>query len=118
MPSAQTRERRSAKQHTNSPSKNNNNNDGSQTNSNSHNKISNNTNANKTNSQKDKNLDLSSHPVRPVVKLTISQRNVTSEQKQLIDRFPGIDDRKDRIRSNKETFKTIQMWIIKLQPKL
>ena len=36
-------------------------------------------------------LDLSSHPVRPVVDLATPQRNATLEQRQLTDRLPGID---------------------------
>ena len=46
------------------------------------------------------NLDLSTYPVRPEVKLTIPQRNATLEQTQLIDRLPRTDGRKDRINVN------------------
>ena len=49
--------------------------------------------------KKTENLDLSTHPVRHVVKLTILQRNVILEQTQLKDRLPEIDDRNDRFRS-------------------
>ena len=45
--------------------------------------------------KKTEDLDLSTHPVRPVVKLGIPQRNVTLEQTTRTDRLPGIDDRKD-----------------------
>ena len=38
-------------------------------------------------------IDLSSHPVRPVVELTTPQRNVTFEPMQQTDRLTGIDDR-------------------------
>ena len=38
--------------------------------------------------RKTEDLDLSTHPVRPVAKLTISQRIVTSEQTQRTDGFP------------------------------
>ena len=55
------------------------------------------------------NQELSSHPVRPVVKATIPQRNATLEQTQLIYRLPETDERKDRLRSHKTTLKTIQM---------
>ena len=55
------------------------------------------------------NQDLSTHPVRPVVKLTIPQRNVTLEQTQLVDHLDGIYDQKDRMGSNKETLTTVQM---------
>ena len=61
-----------------------------QTNSNSNNRISNIRNANNTkNQKKTDNLDLRTHPLRPVVELTVPQKNVTLEQKQLIDCFPG-----------------------------
>ena len=46
--------------------------------------------------KKTEDLDLSTHPVRPVEKLTIPQRNVTLEQTQ------RTDDRKDKIKSNSE----------------
>ena len=46
-------------------------------------------------------LDLSSHLVRSVVELTTPQRNVTLEQTQQTHRLPGIDDRKDKIKSNR-----------------
>ena len=59
--------------------------------------------------KKTENPDLSTYFVRPVVKLTIPQRNVTLEQTQLIDRLPGTDGWKGRIRSSKEMLKTIQM---------
>ena len=38
--------------------------------------------------KKTENINLSTHPVRPVVKPAIPQRNVTLEQTQLIDRLP------------------------------
>ena len=63
-------------------------------------------------------LDLSSHPVRPVVELTTPQRNVTLEQTQQADRLAGIDDRKDKTMSSREMLKAIQMGMSKLQPKL
>ena len=52
--------------------------------------------------KKTENLDLSNYPVRPVVKQTIPQRNVTLEQTQLLDRLPGTDWGKDRGGSNKK----------------
>ena len=45
--------------------------------------------------KKTEKLDLSTHPVRPAVKLTIPQRNANLEQTQLTDRLPGTDGRKD-----------------------
>ena len=88
---------------------NNNNNNGGQTNSNSNNKIPINTNANNTNNPKDRNRDLCTYPVRPVVNQTIPQKNVALEQMQLIDRLHRTDGRKDRIRFNRELPKTIKM---------
>ena len=55
------------------------------------------------------NLDLSTDPVRHVVKTTIPRRNATLEQTQLIDHLSGTDGRKERIRSNKEMLKAFQM---------
>ena len=54
-------------------------------------------------------LDLSPHPVRPVVELTTPQRNVAFEQMQQTDRLPGIDDRKDKTKSNREMRKATQI---------
>ena len=65
-----------------------------------------------------KDLDLSSHPVRPVVELTSPHRNVTLEQTQRTDRLAGIDDRKDRTKSNNEMLKATRSGMSKLQPKL
>ena len=68
--------------------------------------------------RKTEDLDLSSHPMRPVVDLTTPQRNVTLEQTQRTGRLPGIDDRKDRTKSNREMRKATQMGMSELQPKL
>ena len=68
--------------------------------------------------KKTENLELSTHAVRSVVKLTIQHRNVTLEQTQRTNRLPGTDDRKDRIKSNKEMPKATQMGMFKRQPKL
>ena len=73
--STQTKKTEQAQNNTNSAGNRNNNNSGGQANSNSHKKISNSTNANNINNQK----DLSTHLVRPVVKLTIPQRKVILE---------------------------------------
>ena len=62
-------------------------------------------------------LDLSSHSVRPVVELTTPQRNVTLEQTKQTDRLPGIDDRKDKTKSNREMLKATQMGMSRLQPR-
>ena len=63
-------------------------------------------------------LDLSTHPVRPVVELTVPKRNGTLEQTQRTDRLPGIDDRKDKTKPNSDMLKATQMGMSKLQPKL
>ena len=68
--------------------------------------------------KKTEDLDLSTHPVRPVVKLSIPQINVTLEQTQRTDCFPGADDPKDKTKSNREMPKATQMGTFKLQPKL
>ena len=68
--------------------------------------------------QKTKDLDLFTHPVRPVVKLPTPHRSVTLGKMQLTDRFRGVDDRKDRTKPNGEMLKTTQMGTFKLQPKL
>ena len=68
--------------------------------------------------KKTEDVDLSSHPKRPVVELTTSQRNVSLEQTQQTDRLPVIDDRKDKTKSNRERRKATQMGMSKLQPKL
>ena len=63
-------------------------------------------------------LDLSFHPVRPVVELTTPQRMATLEQTQRTDRLPGIDDQKAKTKSGRELLKATQMRMYKLQPKL
>ena len=50
-------------------------------------------------------LDLSSDPVRHVVEPTTPQRNATLEQTQQIDRYPGIDDQKDKTNPAKKCTK-------------
>ena len=62
--------------------------------------------------------DMSTHPVRRVLELTTPQRNATLEQTQQTDRLPGMDDRKDKTKSNREMPKPTHMRMSKLQPKL
>ena len=57
-------------------------------------------------------------PVRYVGRQTTPQRNATMEPKQPIDRLPGTEDRKDRIKSEKEPIKMTQMELLRLQPKI
>ena len=61
---------------------------------------------------------LFTHPVRHVKKQTTPQRNVTLEPMQPIDRLPGIEDRKDKIRYQREPVKVILTKLLKLQPKI
>ena len=68
--------------------------------------------------KKTEELDLSTHPVRPVVKLTTPRRNITSERMQQTDRLLGTNDRKDKIKSKKEMPKATQMGLSKVQPKI
>ena len=60
---------------------------------------------------------LFTHPVRHVEKQTTPQRNVISEPMQPIDRLPGTEDRKERIRPQKEPTKMTLMKLPRLQPK-
>ena len=53
-----------------------------------------------------------------VVKPTLPQKYATLELTQPIDRFPGADDRKDKLRSINGTLRTIQMKVLQLQPKI
>ena len=57
---------------------------------------------------------LFTHPVRHVLRQTIPQRHAIMEPMQPIDRLPGREDRKDKIRSKKELFKMTQMKIARL----
>ena len=68
--------------------------------------------------RKTEGLDLSSYPVRHVAEQTTPQRNVILEQTKQIDHLPGIDDRKDKTKSNREMRKETQIGMSKLQPKL
>ena len=60
---------------------------------------------------------LFTHPVTHVARQTIPQKNVIMEPMQLIDRLPGREDRKDKIRSKKEPIEMTQMKLLMLQPK-
>ena len=67
--------------------------------------------------KKTENQDLSTHPVRPVLKLTIPQRSVTLEPTQLMNRLPATDARKERIRSNKKCPKQFSCECLSCSPK-
>ena len=60
---------------------------------------------------------LFTHPVRHVEKQTTSQRIATLKPMQPIDRLPGIKDRKDKIRYQRELIQVTIMKLLKLQPK-
>ena len=57
------------------------------------------------------------HPIRHVARQTIPQRIAIMEPMQPIDRLPGKDDRKYRIRSKTEPIKMTRMQLLRLQPK-
>ena len=63
-------------------------------------------------------LDLSILTVKPVVKVTTPQNNVSLEQTQRTDRLPEVDDRKDKTKSNRKMLKATQMEMLMLQPQL
>ena len=62
--------------------------------------------------------ELFTHSMRHVARQTIPQRNVIMEPMQQIDRLPGREDRKDKIRSKKEPIKLIRIKLLRLQPKI
>ena len=57
---------------------------------------------------------LITHPVRLVKKQTTPQKNATLEPMQPIDRLPGAEDLKDRIRSQREPVKATVLKLLKL----
>ena len=61
---------------------------------------------------------LSTHPVRHVGKQTTPQKNATLESMQPIDRLPGIEDQKYKIRYKREPIKLLLMKLLKLQPRI
>ena len=61
---------------------------------------------------------LFTHPVRHAARQTIAQRNAIMEPIQPIDRFPGKEDRKDKIMSKKEPTKMTRMKLLSLQPEI
>ena len=76
------------------------------------------TTATKTVTEPKESQKLFIHPVRHVGKQTTPQRNATLEPMQPIDRLPGIEDRKDRTRSQKEPTKMTLMKLPRPQPKI
>ena len=58
------------------------------------------------------------HPVRHVEKQSTPQRNATLEPVQPIGRLPGTEDRRDRIKSQREPIKVTLRNFLKLQPKI
>ena len=83
------------------------------------NTIENNNNNNYKNSNRaEKSHKLFIHPVRHAGKQTTEQRNATMEPIQAIDRLPGTEDQKDRIRSKKKPIKTTRKKLLRLQPRI
>ena len=78
----------------------------------------NNTNNNKNSNKAEKSRKLSTHPVRHVKKQTTPQRNAILEPMQPTDRLSGIEDRKDKIKYEREPTKVTLMKLLKLQPKI
>ena len=62
--------------------------------------------------------ELFTHPARHVEKQTTPQRNATLEPMQPIDRLPGTEDQRDRIKSQREPIKVTLLKFLKLQPKI
>ena len=67
--------------------------------------------------KKTEDLDLSTHPVRPVVEQITSESNVTLEPTQRTDRLPVKDDPKDKTKSSRQRLKATRAGMPKLQPK-
>ena len=61
---------------------------------------------------------LSTHHVRHVEKQTTPQRNTILELMQPTGRLPGTEDRKDKIRYQREPTKVTLRKLLKLQPKI
>ena len=83
-----------------------------------------NPNSNVNNHNNNKNSDRAAKkpknvypPWKQVARQTIPQRNATTEPMQPIDRLPGKEDRKDKIRSRKEPIKITRVKLLRLQPK-
>ena len=93
----------------------NKNSDASTSNPNSN--VNNNNNNNKNSNGAERKPKTVSPPLRHVEKQTTPQRNATLEPMQPIDP-PGIEDRKDKIRFQREPIKVILMKLLKLQPKI
>ena len=61
---------------------------------------------------------LSIQPVKHAGRQTTPERNATMEPMQPIDRLPGIEDKKDKIRCKKEPIKMTRKKLLRLQPKI
>ena len=77
-----------------------------------------NVNNNKTVTKLKESRNLSTHPVRHAEKQTTPQRNAILEPMQPTDRLPGTEDRKDKIRYQREPTKVTLMKLLKLQSKI
>ena len=79
----------------------------------------NNNNNNSENSDRaEKSQKMFTHPARHVGRQTIARTNATMKPMQPIDRLPGTENRKDRIRSKKKPIKMTRMKLLRLQPKI
>ena len=78
----------------------------------------NNNNRNSNRAERKPKTVLCTQPVRHVARQTIPQRNAIMEPMQPIDRLPGREERKDKIRSKKEPIKMTRMDLSRLQPKI
>ena len=72
----------------------------------------------KTATEPKESQKLFTHPVRHVARQTIPQRKAIMEPMQPIDCLSGSEDRKDKIRSEKEPIKTTRMKLLRLHPKI
>ena len=71
----------------------------------------------KNSNRAEKSQKLFTHPVRHVEKQTTPQRNAILEPMQPMDRLTSIEDRKDKIRYQREPIKVTLMKLLNLQPK-
>ena len=72
----------------------------------------------KTVTQSREGRNLLTHSVRHVEKQTTPQRNAALEPMQPINRLPGTEDRRDRVRSQREPIRVTLVKLLKLQLKI
>ena len=86
--------------------------------SNPNNNFNNNNNYKKNSNKAERKPKTVYPPCDTCGKQTTPQRNATLEPMQPIDRLPGIEDRKDKIRYQRDPIKRTLMKLLKLQPKI